>query len=233
MQTPPEVSPDGRYWWDGREWQPMPQAGDATPVQQSTRVTARPPWLPEGIDIPSAPNAADIAQGADVGPAETVMPAPLWDQPAPPRGLISKVMLWAGVALGAAILVFGVLGVISLSISTTARSGSVVVAVVFILFGAALLASCVLRLMGYAVSLAPVGTAISSLGILGCLVLLGMTVNTIVSVTSPTGGGRYVVPWATVLVAVYRAWRGRWLATIILAVAWVVAVLITLAAGRP
>jgi hypothetical protein len=230
MQTPPQVSPDGRYWWDGREWQPMPDASDSAWIQPPPPATPRPPWLSEGIEVPIAPNAADIEQEAHAGP---VLPAPAWEQPTPPRGLVSKVVLWSGVVLGAGILVFGVLGVISLSVSSTARSGSVVVAVVFIAFGAALLGNCVLRLMGYAISLAPVGTAISSLGILGCLVLLGMTVNTIVSVTSPTGGGRYVVPWATILVAAWRAYRGRWLAAIILGIAWVVAVLITLVAGRP
>jgi hypothetical protein len=39
----------------------------------------------------------------------------------------------------------------------------------------------------------------------------------------------HVIPWATVLVVVRRAWKGRWLGAVILSVAWVVAVLITLA----
>jgi hypothetical protein len=86
----------------------------------------------------------------------------------------------------------------------------------------------VIRLLGFGIGWGPAQTALSSLGILGCLVLLGMVVNTYVSVTSPTGGGRYVVPWGTALVVVWRAYRGRWLAAIIIGVAWVLAVLITL-----
>jgi len=25
MTIPPEISPDGAYWWDGATWQPMPE----------------------------------------------------------------------------------------------------------------------------------------------------------------------------------------------------------------
>jgi hypothetical protein len=29
--TPPTISPDGRYWWDGRQWQALPTAPMSTP----------------------------------------------------------------------------------------------------------------------------------------------------------------------------------------------------------
>jgi hypothetical protein len=27
----PVISPDGRMWWDGHEWKPMPEPGPPTP----------------------------------------------------------------------------------------------------------------------------------------------------------------------------------------------------------
>lgn len=28
QQAPPQVSPDGAWWWDGQRWQPMPKSSD-------------------------------------------------------------------------------------------------------------------------------------------------------------------------------------------------------------
>jgi hypothetical protein len=79
--------------------------------------------------------------------------------PPPESHLIRKVLLWAGLMLGAVILLFGLLGIVSLSLSSNARAGSVAVAVVFVIFGAAVLVACLLRLLGYS-NLGPVGVAI-------------------------------------------------------------------------
>jgi len=32
QQTPPQYSPDGRYWWNGTEWVAVPNAGTTSPV---------------------------------------------------------------------------------------------------------------------------------------------------------------------------------------------------------
>ena len=30
-RRPPILSPDGRFWWDGRSWQPIPPSTDSQP----------------------------------------------------------------------------------------------------------------------------------------------------------------------------------------------------------
>ncbi len=232
------LSPDGKWRFDGAAWQLFHGQRSSMPTEPlHPAVPEPPPSAPSApaVGLPSWVDQSEVdrleqerreGENRDAHVALPQVPLP----PAFERWLvIRKVLLWAGLVVGVGILLFGLLGIISLSVSGTARSGSVAVAVVFAVFGGAVSVACVVRLLGFAISLGPVGTAISSLGILGCLVLLGTVVNTYASVTSQTGGGRYVIPWATVLVVVRRAWKGRWLGAVILSVAWVVAVLITLA----
>lgn len=232
------VSADGNWRFDGAAWQPFHGQRSLMPPERllpAIAEAAAPAPTAAAVGLPSWVDQTEVARleqerrqaeasAAPAAPPEVPLP------PAFQQWLVfRKVLLWAGLVVGVGILLFGLLGIISLNVSGTARSGSVAVAVVIAVFGVAVCVACVLRLTGYAISLGPVGTAISSLGILGSLVLLGTVVNTYISVTSPTGGGRYVIPWATVLVVVRRAWKGRWLAAIILSFAWVVGVLITLA----
>jgi hypothetical protein len=43
IQGPPQMSPDGAYWWDGRTWQPMPKLGAPAPFQVEPIVEEAPP----------------------------------------------------------------------------------------------------------------------------------------------------------------------------------------------
>jgi hypothetical protein len=48
IQGPPQMSPDGAYWWDGKTWQPMPKLGAPVqaPVLASPVVEEAPPlWV--------------------------------------------------------------------------------------------------------------------------------------------------------------------------------------------
>lgn len=222
------LSPDGRWRFDGREWQAFSGQRSSMPAQPPGQAPVQPP-PPEQVVLPSwvAQSEADRLEQErremEALVAQAAVPvAPLHAE----SHLIRNVLLWAGLVLGAGIFLFGLLGIISLSLSSTARSGSVAVAVVLVIFGAAVLIACLLRLLGYSLNLGPVGMAISSLGVLGCVVVLLMIINTLASL-GHTGGGRYVIPWATVLVVVRRAWKGRWLAVVIISVTWVVGVLVT------
>src|SRR2546426_9871464 len=42
---PPQVSPDGKFYWDGQRWVPMQQQAQSQPTQQ------QPPQLPTGYEI--------------------------------------------------------------------------------------------------------------------------------------------------------------------------------------
>jgi hypothetical protein len=52
LQTPParvQLSPDGRHWWDGRQWQPMPTSGRDRPSTRTELPSppgeSRFPWV--------------------------------------------------------------------------------------------------------------------------------------------------------------------------------------------
>jgi hypothetical protein len=143
---------------------------------------------------------------------------------------MKKILLWAGLVLSGAILLVGLLGVpAALNEGGVARSNGLTGAVVLIVVGGAFFAPCLAVLLGFG---PVVSVSLNSLGILGCLVVLAMVVNTAVAVTSPVGGGRFVIPWGTVVLVVFRAWRGRWLGAGIIGAVWMVGATITLTMSR-
>src|SRR5260370_26922243 len=59
MASPPQVSPDGAYWWDGQAWQPTVLDSAPTSAAQPVQEAARPSWLPVGVELPSPSDAPD------------------------------------------------------------------------------------------------------------------------------------------------------------------------------
>jgi hypothetical protein len=169
-----------------------------------------------------------------IEPAPAIGPlvyTPSWASETPPPATLSstqKVLLWAGLVLSGAILLIGLAGVpVALLDYGAVRSNTLTGAVVFIVLGGAILVPCLAVLLGFG---PVVTTTLHSLGILGCFVVLAMVINTAAAVTSPMGVGRLVVPWGTVVLVVFRAWRGRWLGAGIIAVVWAVGTTIILLA---
>src|ERR1700716_2882259 len=84
-QVPPQVSPDGRWVWDGRQWQPVPVVvGDVAGVAPVVVATAPVPvpavaqYTPPSIQVaPVIPYAVPVAEGGVV---------PLWVQDRPRIG---------------------------------------------------------------------------------------------------------------------------------------------------
>jgi hypothetical protein len=249
MASPPQVSPDGAYWWDGQAWQPTALGGAPTSVAQSVQETARPSWLPQGVELPSpsdppdaplTPAAIEAPAGAVFTPAVIGAPAaavytPAWagetDAPDTSLPITKRVLVWAGLVVGGAILVFGLLG-LAITLGQPAsveRTDSLAGAAVLIVFGGAIFAPCLGVVLGFA---PVVGASLHSLGIAGCLVVLGMVLNTALAVTTPLGAGRFVMPWGTVAVVVFRAWRGRWLGAGIIVITWAVGAAIILTMAR-
>jgi len=97
-QTPPQLSPDGRWVWDGQKWQPVPVVvGDlagvspvAAPVVVAHLATPAPvavAYAPPQVQAPVLPYAVPTAEASEV---------PLWVEK--PRQGISM-YLFAGAAL--------------------------------------------------------------------------------------------------------------------------------------
>ena len=248
MATPPQVSPDGAYWWDGQAWQPT--AIDARPpIAQPVAEAARPSWLPVGVELPnpSDPLDAPLTPAAIVAPDGSIFtpavigaPAgavftPAWagetDAPDPSLSNGKIILIWAGLVLGGGILLPGLFGLATTlgQPASVERTDSLVVAAVLIVFGGAIFAPCLATILGFG---PVVGASLYSLGIWGCLVVFGMVLNTALAVTTPLGAGRFVVPWGTVAVVVFRAWRGRWLGAGIIVITWAVGAAIILTMGR-
>lgn len=119
--TPP-ISPDGRYWWDGQQWQPLFSAdgmqrwngqewiplmspfGEARPApvaplaapppQKPAWLDQAPAWLAEPPGVPASAQPAPVQQE----------PAPVWSGQAPPR---SRTMIYGTALLLIAVLGFG------------------------------------------------------------------------------------------------------------------------------
>ncbi len=88
LPGPPQMSPDGAYWWDGQKWQPMPGRAVPPPVPTpAAQQDARPSWLAD-----TAPRPDDVVVPPDDTP-------PLWAQPVKPSPIRTVSMVAAGVAI--------------------------------------------------------------------------------------------------------------------------------------
>lgn len=238
MQNPPQLSPDGNYWWDGQAWQLMPGRVAAAPVAQPTTDTPRPSWLPEdvAVPIPAAPPELPfvphpVVAGAIAGPAVF---APAWaNEPPPPPEPISipkKIVCWAGLVLGGGLLLLGFLETpFALAQGGITRTDDFTGAVFTVVIGGLIFLPSLGVLLGFGPAVA--GT-FHSLGILGVIYVLGSIINAAVAVTNPVGGGRYFVPWTMLAVVAFRAWRGRWVGAILILVTWAISTAITLFMAR-
>src|SRR5713101_7645474 len=140
MATPPQVSPDGAYWWDGQAWQATVLDSGATSAAPPVQEAAKPSWLPAGVELPSPSDPPDaplmpavigapdgsMFTPAAIGPDGSVFtPAvigapvsavftPAWagetDTPDASLSNGKKIMLWAGLVLGGGILLPGLFG---------------------------------------------------------------------------------------------------------------------------
>jgi len=248
MASPPQVSPDGAYWWDGQAWQPTVLDGGAT-IGQPEPDGARPSWLPEGVELPGPTDPPDAPftpamiaapDGSVFTPAVIGAPAgavftPAWagetDAPDTSLSIGKKILVWAGLVLGGGMLLPGLLGLATTlgQPASVERDDSLIVAAMLVVFGGAIFAPCLAVVLGFA---PVVGASLHSLGIAGCLVVVGMVLNTALAVAVPLGAGRFVMPWGTVAVVVFRAWRGRWLGAGIIVITWAVGAALILTIGR-
>lgn len=90
--TPPQLSPDGRWVWDGRQWQPVPVVlGDVAGVVPATAPAPAP--APAAV-YPSAQAQTPAVPYAVPGPSEV----PLWEEQPAPSGLGGKSMYLFGAA---------------------------------------------------------------------------------------------------------------------------------------
>ena len=216
----------------------MPSDRAGAPVAEPAPGTPRPAWLPEGVEVPvppSQPGIPLIQQPVVIGAAYNPISAPVWESQtlsAPSRRSTTRtVLLWIGLAVGGLILLFGLLAIpVSLAGSGTQRSDSLSSAALFIIVGGAFFVPCLASLLGFG---PVVSASFRELGILGYIVVLATVINTAVVVTRPVGGGRFVIPWAGVVLVMFRAWRGRWLGAGIIVGVWAVCSVIILTMARP
>jgi hypothetical protein len=238
MQNPPQLSPDGNYWWDGQAWQLMPGRVAATPVAQPITGTPPPSWLPAGAEVPIPPAPPGlpfipqpVVVGALGGPA---VYAPAWaNEPPPPPEPISipkKIVCWAGLVLGGGLLLLGLLGIpFALNEGGIYRTDDFTTAVFVIIIAGLMIVPSLGVLLGFGPAVA--GT-FHSLGILGVIYVVGSIINAAVAVTNPVGGGRYVIPWTMLAVVAFRAWRGRWVGAILILITWAISTTVTLFLAR-
>src|SRR5258706_9114854 len=59
MATPPQVSPDGAYWWDGQAGRPTVLDHAAASAAPPAQEAAKPSWLPAGVELPSPSDPPD------------------------------------------------------------------------------------------------------------------------------------------------------------------------------
>jgi hypothetical protein len=114
-QQPPQLSPDGRWIWDGHQWQPIPVvAGDLAGVVLVPAAAAAPAPAPAPSPAPApAPASAVVSYSPpqNVAPPPEETAAPLWQEP--PRQGIS---LYLFVAAALVVLVMAMMALSSLQI---------------------------------------------------------------------------------------------------------------------
>lgn len=102
---PPQMSPDGAYWWDGQKWQPMPRRVPPPVPAPAAQQDSRPSWLAEPSPPMPAPARTQpvITAPVPVQPDQVMVATdeapPLWAQPAKPSAIRTVSMLGAGAAL--------------------------------------------------------------------------------------------------------------------------------------
>jgi hypothetical protein len=107
--NPPQISPDGAYWWDGQAWQPMPIPNVPVSNPAAPAEVERPSWLADGVQMPGGPAAAPPEPVATSERQAEWSPSPAmaWAAGAPPSsGSRTTVMIAAGAVL--ALLIAGV-----------------------------------------------------------------------------------------------------------------------------
>jgi hypothetical protein len=162
-------------------------------------------------------------------PAVAAVFTPAWANETPTPDTLSitrRVLLWAGLVAGGGIMLIGLFAV-PIALIGVGQSSALAGAVVFVIVGGAVFVPCLAMLSGFG---PVVRTTLHSLGILGCVVVVLMALNTAVAVTSPVGGARLGIPLGTFALVVFRAWRGRWLGAAIIGCTWLIcmAILLTL-----
>lgn len=110
-QTPPQLSPDGKWVWDGQQWQPVPVVlGDlagVVPVIPASAVVYSPPQAQAPVVMyPSAqaPLPYAVPQASEV---------PLWEEPARPGGGMSMYLFGAAAVV---VLIMAMMALNSLNI---------------------------------------------------------------------------------------------------------------------
>src|SRR5229473_1150761 len=142
MATPPQVSPDGAYWWDGQAWQPTLLDSAATSAAQSVQEAAQPSWLPAGVELPSPSDPPDAPlTPAVIGAPDGSVFTPAWagetDAPDTSLSIGKKIMVWTGLVLGGGILLLGLLGLATTlgQPASVERTDGLVLAAVLTVFG--------------------------------------------------------------------------------------------------
>lgn len=121
---PPRYSPDGRWWWDGTQWVPVPAqvAGDAPAVAEAPPGD-QPSEQPQPREEAHRGAGAQVQAPTQAPPAETAAQAPAFQPQAPPAQpaeskpqgptpvVRRRLPMLAWIAIGlAAIIVIGVIG---------------------------------------------------------------------------------------------------------------------------
>lgn len=245
---PPQVSPDGRYWWDGRAWQAMPtlspdgsqwwngRAWQAIPVAEEA--AAPPPeleqqasWAVVETSPQGPPSAPFLGPPAGYAPPSIAPAAPAASGPPARRNVAGDVVLWAGIVVGFLIVMFGGIGIIELhsarSLTTNTVSAWVTIAIAVIIIGSLVMLGCGMRLMGYTM-LGLFRPLLSELAIFGTLMLVTLILDDIFILVTPPGTIPFYFPVLAVLTMLYKFWKGKWLAGGALGFFWVLSLLVQL-----
>ncbi len=252
---PPQVSPDGRFWWDGRARQAMPtlspdgshwwngRAWQAVPVVEAA---AAPPtelefdrqggWAVEETGTYGPSSTPFLGPPAGYAPPAIAHAAPAANGPPARRNIVGDVALWAGVVLGFLVVMFGGIGIIQLhsarSLPTNVVAAWVTIAIALIIIGALVMLGCGMRLLDLSL-LGLFRPLLSELAIFGTLMLLSLILDDIFILVTPPGTIPFYFPVLAVLTMLYKFWKGKWFAGGALGFFWVLSLLVQLPAfGR-